>query len=136
MSLTKLPQSNEQKELAQKVAEISGENIFSCYQCGRCSAGCPMVWQMDILPNQVFMLLQHGEVQPLLESQTIWTCAACFQCTVRCPKGIDLAAVMEALRQLTLRKNENYVRPEQIAEKEYEKLPPIALVSNFRKFTP
>ncbi len=123
-----------QDERVQEIIEISGQNIFSCYQCGRCSSGCPMAEFMDVLPNQVFMFLQEGDVDTLLKAKTPWICAACFTCTVRCPVGLDLAAVMEAIRELQLRKNYDYVDPYKVDERDI--LPPIALVSNFRKFTP
>ena len=122
------------KEEVKEIMELSGQNIFKCIQCGRCSSGCPMAEFMDILPNQVFMLLQEGDVDTLLQANTPWICAACFTCTVRCPVGLDLAAVMEALREVQLRKNYDYVDPYKVEERDI--LPPIALVSNFRKFTP
>ncbi len=125
------PHTNED---VQEIMAISGQNIFSCFQCGRCSASCPMAEFMDILPNQVFMLLQEGNVEPLMSAKTPWICAACFTCTVRCPVGLDLAAVMEAIREKQLRKNYDYIDPYKVEERDI--LPPIAMVSNFRKFTP
>ncbi len=117
-----------------EIMEISGQNIFKCYQCGRCSAGCPMAEFMDILPNQIFMYLQEGDAESILSAKSPWICAACFTCTVRCPLDIDLAAVMEAIREIQLRKNRDYIDPYSVDERDI--LPPIALVSNFRKFTP
>jgi len=122
-----------QNTIIKKVADISGQNVLACYQCGRCSAGCPMVTLMDLLPNQIIRLVQLGQVGDVLNSKTIWLCASCFTCTTRCPKGVDLAKVMEALRLLLLRKNDNYVEPSELDTD--EKLRQIALVSNFRKMT-
>lgn len=122
-------------EDVQKILDISEQNIFSCYQCGKCSAGCPAVEAMDILPHQVIRLVQLGLVDEILNSNTPWVCASCVTCAVRCPKGVDLTKIMEALRQIVLRKNVNYVNINKISKKLLEQLPQIALVGNFRKFT-
>jgi len=115
-----------------EVEELSGQNLFACYQCGRCSAGCPMVEKMEIMPSLVMRLLQLGD-ESVLEKNTYWICASCYTCDVRCPKGIDIAKVMEALRQVRLRKNMDYVNIKRIEN--IEELPQIALISNFRKYT-
>ena len=122
-------------ELVRKVEELSGQNVFACYQCGKCSSGCPSVPYMELLPNQVLRLLQFGKVERILQSNTHWICASCFVCTTRCPKDIDIAAIMEALRQLDLRKNRDYLKISEIDGEEMAKFPPIALVSAFRKLT-
>jgi len=118
-----------------KVEELSGQNLLACYQCGKCSAGCPAVSQMDILPNQIIRLAQLGLKDDLLASRAIWVCASCMTCNVRCPKGINIAEVIEALRQILLRKREDHVKVESLSDDEKGDVPPIALISNFRKFT-
>lgn len=119
--------------IIKKLEDISGQNVMACYQCGKCSAGCPMVSLMDLLPNQIIRLVQLGQIEEVVNSKTIWLCASCFSCTTRCPKGVDLAKLMEALRLLLLRKKGNYVEPSDVDID--ENLPQIALVSNFRKKT-
>jgi len=123
------------QKVIDKVSELSEQNLYSCYQCGKCSGGCPSVSEMDLLPNQVIKLLQLGMLDDASTSNTMWICASCFTCSVRCPKGVDLAKVMEALRQISLRKNVDYVEVRKISAKEISILPQIALVSNFRKQT-
>jgi len=118
-----------------KVAELSGQNLNLCYQCGKCSAGCPMGFAMDILPNQVIRLIQLGLEEDLINSKTVWLCASCLTCTARCPRGVDLSKVMEAVRLLTLRKNKNYIEPSKMSHDTIAELPQIALVSAFRKLT-
>ncbi len=118
-----------------KVEELSGQNLLVCYQCGKCSAGCPQADGMDLLPNQVIRLAQLGEQEELVESKTIWVCASCLTCNVRCPKGVKIAEVMEAVRQIVLRKRKDRLRIETLSPEERESLPPIALIASFRKST-
>ena len=118
-------------DLTEKIEELSGENIFSCYQCGKCSAGCPFTEEMDLLPNQVIRKVQMGD-KSVLSSNTPWTCASCLSCEVDCPKGNDVPAIMEAIREISLRKNLDRV---DLSELDTRGLPEIALVSNLRKKT-
>ncbi len=133
--IIKLSRESVQSDFVKKVAEISGQNLLACYQCGKCSAGCPAVAEMDILPNQIIRLVQLGLEEQIRNYKTMWLCAACNTCAVRCPRGVDLAKIMEAIRQIVLRQNENYVEPSQLSPDLLEELPPIAITSNFRKFT-
>jgi heterodisulfide reductase subunit C len=134
MSL-KITREKIKNSLVDKIEEISGQNVFDCYQCGICSSGCPVTDYMDYSPNQVMRLIQLGSVDEILNSRTIWICSTCLQCSARCPKGIDVAKVMEALRTINLRQRESALKPEDIKLKELKNLPPIALVSAFRKLT-
>jgi len=76
-----------------------GEKVSHCYQCGKCSAGCPISFQMDYLPNQIMRMVQLGMKDQVLSSKTIWLCASCLTCTVRCPREIDIAEIMDYLRR-------------------------------------
>lgn len=122
-------------DFVKKVTEISGQNILTCYQCGMCSSGCPMAFAMDLPPNQIIRLAQLGLEDDIAKSNTIWLCASCITCTIRCPKGVDVAKVMEALRLTTLRKNIDYVNLTKIPSEIVGELPQLALVSSFRKHT-
>jgi len=124
-----------QSDFVKKVEEISGQTLPSCYQCGKCSAGCPMSFAMELLPNQIIHLVRLGLEEDIAKSKTIWLCASCLTCSVRCPRGVDLSRIMEALRLITLRKNIDYVEPSRIAAETIAELPQIALVSSFRKLT-
>ncbi|MBN2402464.1 MAG: 4Fe-4S dicluster domain-containing protein [Spirochaetes bacterium] len=84
------------------IINVSGEKINNCYQCRKCTAGCPITFAMDILPHQIIKYIQLGFEEKVLTSKTIWLCAACETCGTRCPNEIDLAAMMDALRQRAL----------------------------------
>jgi heterodisulfide reductase subunit C len=122
-------------DFVKKIEELSGQKLLACYQCGKCSAGCPAVSEMDILPNQVIRFAQLGLKEELLESKSVWVCASCYTCNVRCPKGIKIAEVMEAVRQILLRKRKDHVEIPKLTDEEKASVPAIALISNFRKFT-
>jgi len=121
-------------DLLRRVEEISGQNVLACYQCGRCSAGCPAAGAMDLLPNQVIRLVQLGLVHDAMASRTIWTCAACLACEARCPKGVELPRVMEALRQLVLDRGE-HLAPSAISPADLDEWPQQAFIGGFRKYT-
>jgi heterodisulfide reductase subunit C2 len=130
-----ISQKKVRDQFVAKVEELSGQKILACYQCGKCSAGCPAVSEMDILPNQVIRYIQLGFKEELLKSKSHWVCASCLTCNARCPKGIKIAEVMEAVRQISLRKRKDYVQVPKLTDKQKEEVPPIALISSFRKYT-
>ena len=80
--------------------ELAQTKLSDCYQCGKCSAGCPVATRMDLLPNQLLRLVQLGRVEKAIRAEAIWECVSCMTCTTRCPKSVDCAGVMDALRQL------------------------------------
>jgi heterodisulfide reductase subunit C len=94
-----------------------------------------MAEAMDLLPNQVIRLMQLGLREEIDKANTIWLCASCTTCGVRCPRGVDLSRVMEALRALALRHKTDYVDLKDIPKETIADLPQIAMVSSFRKHT-
>jgi heterodisulfide reductase subunit C2 len=88
-------------------AELAGFgqlHIGDCYQCGKCSAGCPLAEHMDLLPNQLVRLVQMGRIDRAIKSEAIWKCVSCMTCSTRCPKSVDCAGVMDVLRQMAVEK--------------------------------
>jgi heterodisulfide reductase subunit C2 len=84
------------------VQEHSGVRVQDCYQCGKCTGGCPVASFMDLMPRQIMRAVQLGQGDLALKSSTIWLCASCQTCSARCPMELDIAAVMESLRYLAL----------------------------------
>lgn len=86
------------RELLGEIQLDSGVNIQDCYQCGKCSAGCPLNLAMDYTPHKIMRLLQLGMTEQALSARSIWVCVACTTCYDRCPKGVDVPKIMETLR--------------------------------------
>ena len=97
-----IPGSDVSSNLIKRVQDLSGQQVMACYQCGECTAGCPMAFAMDLMPNRVMRMVQVGCAKPTLESSSIWLCAGCETCATRCPKGVELSKVMDALRQIAI----------------------------------
>ncbi|GHT26726.1 hypothetical protein FACS18942_04720 [Planctomycetales bacterium] len=89
----------------ERVEELAHTNVSKCYQCGKCSAGCPMGDQMDVLPSTLIRLVQIGDVKEAASSNAVWKCLACLTCSARCPKEVDIAGVIDALKQISIEKN-------------------------------
>lgn len=77
-------------------------NVTSCFQCRKCTNGCPVTFAMDIYPDQVIRLVLLGQKDRVLTCRTIWVCSACETCTTRCPNGVDIAATMDALKEMAV----------------------------------
>jgi heterodisulfide reductase subunit C len=119
-------------ELIKEIEDLCGENLYGCYQCGTCSAGCPFINEMDLSPDEVirYVILDRKEV---LKSKTIWMCASCFTCAERCPRDINITKIMEALRQIILRKKIDKTDFKKLTKDQKETIPQMAFVSLFRK---
>ncbi len=91
-------------KLAETIRHATGCNVVECYQCGKCTAGCPMAKYMDLMPSQIMRQAQIGDDEAtdrLLKSNAIWLCLGCLTCTQRCPQKLDPAAVIDALREMS-----------------------------------
>ena len=119
-------------DLIDEVLSLCDENLFGCYQCGTCAAGCPFIEEMDLTPDEVIrsIIMNKKEV---LNSKTIWLCASCFVCAERCPRDINITAIMEALRQILLRKSVDEMDITELTDEEKCEIPQLAFVSLFRK---
>lgn len=96
--MEKVLNKTEDKLLAEKIAKETGVNLRECYQCGKCSAGCPMADSFDLMPRQIIHYMQLGDMESVLESKTIWLCASCHTCMERCPHDINIPSIIEKAR--------------------------------------
>ena len=96
--------------LQERLAKEAALPVSSCFQCKKCSAGCPLTFAMDLLPDRIIRLALLGQTEALLGCRTIWVCAACVTCSTRCPNGIDIAGVMDWLKEEALRRG--YASPQ------------------------
>ncbi len=99
INLTKSTDDN----FIEQVKKESGENPSLCYQCGNCTAGCPYTEFFDYPVTQIMRLIQAGQRDTVLGSKSIWLCATCETCTTRCPCEIDVAHIMDTLRNIAYR---------------------------------
>lgn len=85
-----------------EVKTLTGISASECYQCFRCTNGCPVAEDMDIAPQKIMAYILNDERTRVLSADALWSCLQCFTCSARCPNGIDIARIIEALRRLAL----------------------------------
>lgn len=112
---------------AATVESLSHTHIAQCYQCGKCTAGCPVAGHMDSPPTRLIRLLQLGDLDAALRSDSIWQCVSCQTCATRCPKSVDCASILDALRQLAFERGT--VSPQQRRTVVFQK----AFLDNIRR---
>ena len=123
------------KEITSEILRISGADPKKCMQCGKCSGACPAYSAMEYHPHQFSYLIRSGNVEELLKSDASLYCLSCFACSERCPRGVQPAKLIEAVRLQILREQDgDAIKPEDIPCLLDENLPQQALVSAFRKY--
>ena len=114
---------------------ISGVNPRKCMKCGKCSGTCPAYDEMDYHPHQFVDMVENGRIEELAKSRSIWMCLTCFACVERCPRQVEPAKLVEAVRLAVIREQDkNHLKAEQIPELLDPELPQQALMSAFRKY--
>ncbi|MDE6501441.1 MAG: 4Fe-4S dicluster domain-containing protein [Ruminococcus sp.] len=122
--------------LKEQVIRSSGVNVLKCMRCGKCSGTCPSYDEMEYHPHQFVYMVEKGNIETLMNSKSIYKCLTCFACVDRCPRGVEPAKVVEAVRLATIRKQgNNHLIPDQIPAMLDEDLPQQAIVTAFRKYT-
>ncbi len=124
------------KYLREEIIRISNVNTKKCMKCGKCSATCPMYDEMEYHPHQFVGMVETGDIQPLLDSDSLYKCLSCFACVDRCPRGVEPAKVVEAVRLTAIRKQgANRMTANDVPAMIEEDTPQQLLVSAFRKYT-
>lgn len=103
----------------QEIASEAGVDVKDCYQCGKCTAGCPLADGMDLMPREVIRYLQLGAIDVVLDAKTPWICAQCDVCSSRCPQNVDICSVMRAVRQASKRAGKRPVPEADIFDDEF-----------------
>ena len=120
---------------AAQIKEISGVNPLKCMKCGKCSATCPSYNEMDIKPHQFVSYVQNGDIEALANSKSLYKCLSCFACIERCPRNVKPGKLIDAARQLVIRKrSEEGLSADEIAALLDDETPQQLLVSAFRKY--
>ena len=126
-------QKQDKQEL---ILRISGVNARKCMRCGKCSATCPAYDEMEYHPHQFVYMVEKGEIEKLMASPSIFKCLSCFACVERCPRDVEPAKLVEAIRLLVIRQQgANHLKANQIPDLLDEDMPQQALVTAFRKYT-
>lgn len=124
------------KNVCDEIVRISKVNPRKCMKCGKCSGTCPAYDEMEYHPHQFVYMVETGDIEPLLKSKSIYRCLSCFACVDRCPRGVEPAKLVEAVRLMVVRQQgNNHLKPDDIPELLDEDLPQQAIVSAFRKYT-
>ena len=124
------------KYLREEILRMSGVNTAKCMKCGKCSATCPAYDEMEYHPHQFVSMVETGDIEPLLASESLYKCLSCFACIDRCPRGVEPAKVVEAVRLCAIRQQgKNRMTANDIPAKIEEDTPQQLLVSAFRKYT-
>ena len=124
------------KYLQEEIIRISGVNPSKCMRCGKCSGTCPAYDEMEYHPHQFVNMVESGDIEPLLNSQSLYKCLSCFACIDRCPRGVQPAKVVEAVRLAAIRKQgNNHLIPNQVPQIIDDETPQQLLVSAFRKYS-
>ena len=126
----------DRKEQAKLIRERSGTDVRKCMKCGKCTATCPSFDEMEYHPHQFVSMVETGDIEPLLGSESLYRCLSCFACIDRCPRGVEPAKVVEAVRLTAIRKQgANHMTANDVPEKIDEDTPQQLLVSAFRKYS-
>ena len=126
---------NNKEELTATIRRITGINPRKCMKCGKCTATCPAFDDMDYHPHQFVDMVEKGQIEKLMASNGIWNCMSCFACVERCPRQVEPAKLIEAVRLAVIRQQgQNHLKPEQIPALLDEELPQQAITTAFRKF--
>lgn len=122
-------------DLRKEIERISGVNPLKCMKCGKCSATCPAYDEMEYHPHQFVSMVEKGDIKRLMESASLYKCLSCFACLERCPRQVEPAKLVEAVRVLVEREQGGaHLDAKGLSEKIEDDMPQQLLVSAMRKY--
>ena len=126
----------EHNNLKEQILRISGVNPSKCMRCGKCSGTCPSYDEMEYHPHQFVYMVENGDIEPLMESKSLYKCLTCFACVDRCPRDVEPAKLVEAVRLMVVRQQgQNHLKPDDIPAQVDEDTPQQLLMSALRKYS-
>ena len=126
---------NNTNRMKEQILRTSGVNPLKCMRCGKCSGTCPAYDEMEYHPHEFVYMAERGDVEKLLKSESVYKCLTCFACVQRCPRGVEPANIIEAVRVTALRQQGTcYLSPDDVPAIVDDQIPQQALVSAFRKY--
>ena len=122
-------------ELKEQIIRSSGVNPLKCMRCGKCTATCPSFDEMEYHPHQFVYMVEKGDIESLMNSDSLYKCLSCFACVERCPRGVEPAKIVEAVRLAVIRQQgKDHLKPQEIPALLDEDLPQQAIVRAMRKY--
>ena len=126
----------EHNNLKEQILRISGVNPSKCMRCGKCSGTCPSYDEMEYHPHQFVYMVETGDIEPLMKSESLYKCLTCFACVDRCPRNVEPAKLVEAVRLAVIRQQgQNRLKPDDIPVQVDEDTPQQLLMSALRKYS-
>ena len=126
---------NKEKQ-KERILRVSGVNVLKCMKCGKCSGTCPSYDEMEYHPHQFVYMVETGDIETLMKSESVYKCLSCFACVERCPRGVEPAKIIEAVRlEARRRKGNNHMTADDIPEKINDDIPQQAIMSAMRKYS-
>lgn len=127
---------NKNERMQEQILRMSGVNPRKCMRCGKCSGTCPSYDEMEYHPHQFVYMVETGEIDKLMQSDSIYKCLSCFACVDRCPRGVEPAKLVEALRlSVVRRKGANHLTANDIPALADDDMPQQAIMSAMRKYS-
>ena len=125
----------ERDHFRETVLRVSGVNPKKCMKCGKCSGTCPNYGAMEYHPHQFVAMVERGDIEPLMNSRSIYMCLSCMACVERCPRGVEPGKLIEAVRVIKLRSQDvDGKGPNDIPELIDDDTPQQLLMAAMRKY--
>lgn len=127
---------NKNERTREQILRMSGVNPLKCMRCGKCSGTCPSYDEMEYHPHEFVYMVETGDIEPLMKSKSLYKCLSCFACVDRCPRGVEPAKLIEAVRLCVIREQgANHLQADDVPKLLDDDMPQQAIVSALRKYS-